>query len=139
MTGGVSNEDDAPHKAEVILPDGRSCTMPDLPSLGRFGHTQSGLTACGGGENDGTRTSCDSFTGGQWERSHELHDERHEHVSWQSPHGILLIGGANKNAKRTTELLSSTDSTTTNLFNLPYSTMYIDSIGWVHDLFKIHT
>ena len=115
MTGGLSNEDDAPHKAEVILQDGRSCTIPDLPSLGRFGHTQSGLTACGGGD---TRTSCDSFTGGQWERSHELHDERHEHVSWQSPHGILLIGGA----QRTTELLSSDNSTTNRLFTLPFST-----------------
>ena len=44
-TGGIGSDGDlmavSPTSAEVILPDGRSCTLPDLPQR-RFGHTQSG-------------------------------------------------------------------------------------------------
>ena len=41
VTGGIGFEDDATISAKVILPDARSCSMPDLPSK-RNGHTQSG-------------------------------------------------------------------------------------------------
>ena len=166
----------SPTSAEVILPDARSCTLPDLPYR-RFGHTQSGsenltaslndfvrifqkyhsttanetlllcavvticyilrsgYSACGGaGGGDDTRT-CHTFTAGRWEQSHALAREgqwtwgRAHHVSWRSPLGTLLIGGWDYDAgagggRLTTELLSTTDSSTTELFTLLNATKY---------------
>ena len=48
MTGGLGAEE----SAEVILEDGSTCTMPDLPPPGRFGHSADGLTLCGGFSDD---------------------------------------------------------------------------------------
>ena len=122
VTGGANYVDNLPHLAEVILPDGRSCTIPDLPGQGRNYHTQSGYTACGGCCDEATGTTCASFIAGQWESSHTLRVERYHHVSWRSPNGTLLMGGRSSAAIRTTELLSSTDSTTTELFSLTFDT-----------------
>ena len=102
---------------EVILPSGRSCSLPSLPAP-RADHSQSGLTACGGWGGilvqEATRTTCVTFAAGVWKRSHTLSKERWHHVAWQSPSGILLIGGLTP----TSELLSSTTSTTSPGFNL---------------------
>ena len=120
VTGGVSEDNDADvqQSAEVILADGRSCTMPDLLQPGRLDHTQAGYTVCGG---DDTRTSCHTFTAGQWEQSHTLQEERWKHVSWQSPRGTVLMGGIHTASRQSTELLS--DGTNTNaVFDLPYQT-----------------
>ena len=117
ITGGTSFDGDGYHTAEVWLPGGRSCQLPRLPSPGRDDHTQSSLTACGGYQ---TETSCLTFDG-EWEQSHSLSEERYDHVSWQSPAGILLMGGWV--SWTTTELLSTTTDTTTYNFSLPYSTM----------------
>ena len=122
ITGGLSDDGDAQHTAEVWLPGDRSCLLPSLPSPGRYSHTQSSYTACGGEGKwdtnlamDWARTSCLTFIPGEWEHSHSLTEQRYQHVSWQSPAGTLLIGGA---GSITTELLSNTDTTTTPGFNL---------------------
>ena len=118
ITGGTSDDGDAPHTAEVWLPGDRSCLLPRLPSPGRWRHTQSSYTACGGWDTE-TRTSCLTFDG-EWEQSHSLSVERAWHVSWQSPAGILLMGGWDSSST-TTELLSTTTDTTTANFSLPYN------------------
>ena len=103
---------------ELIREDGTTCTLPPLPQ-GRYAHTQAGLVACGG---YGTLTSCVTFSAGAWTTSHTLAVWRRHHVSWASyPGGVLLLGGyGNNEAKRSTELLSSTSSTTTPQFGLAY-------------------
>ena len=104
---------------EVILPSGRSCRLPSLPEP-RSGHTQSGLTACGGWGGilvqNTTWHTCVTFAAGVWKRSHTLANKRLFHVAWQSPAGILLIGGT----EQTSELLSATTSTTSLGFDMPY-------------------
>ena len=121
ITGGESFDGDAQHSAEVWLPGDRSCQLPRLPAPGRFSHTQSSLTACGGWDTETFTglTSCDTFDG-EWEQSHSLSEGRQEHVSWQRPAGILLMGGYY--SSYSTELLSTTTDTTTSSFSLPYHT-----------------
>ena len=107
---------------EVILPSGRSCRLPSLPEP-RSGHTQSGLTACGGWGGllvqNTTWHTCVTFAAGVWKRSHTLSKRRWGHVAWQSPVGILLMGGT----EQTSELLSATTSTTSPGFNFAKETM----------------
>ena len=132
VTGGSSYYDgDAQHTAEVMLPSGRSCSLPRLPSPGREQHTQSGLTACGGDDDDDeTTANCLTFDG-EWEQSHTLglwgligdRGGRMQHVSWQSPLGIHLLGGFYVSSSQTSELLSPTSSTTSRGFSLPYPTV----------------
>ena len=123
ITGGDSTDGDAQHTAEVWLPGDRSCQLPRLPAPGRRYHTQSSYTACGGWdtwtEDTWTGTSCLTFDG-EWEQSHSLSVGRYLHVSWQSPAGILLMGGSW--SKTSTELLSTTTDTTTSSFSLSYIT-----------------
>ena len=116
MTGSYSGDRTT---VELIREDGTTCTLPPLPQ-GRHAHTQAGLEACGG---SGTRTSCITFAAGTWTTSHTLAVERRHHVSWASyPGGVLLLGWIDNAAKRSTELLSSTSSTTTPQFRLAYDT-----------------
>ena len=113
VTGGSSLDGDVPHSAEVWLPGDHSCLLPRLPSRGLVHHTQSSLTACGGWDTAGF--SCLTFSG-EWEQSHFLSVGRYDHVSWQSPAGILLMGG--EWSRTSTELISDTTDT----FSLPYET-----------------
>ena len=106
---------------EVILPSGRSCSLPSLP-IPRESHTQSGLTACGGyaGFNYKSNTtlhSCVTFAARVWNKSHTLAKTRWFHVAWQSPVGIFLIGGTGEKSR--TVLLSTTTSTTSLGFDMP--------------------
>ena len=119
LTGGQSPDGDGQHTAEVWLPGDRSCLLPRLPAPGRLGHTQSSFTACGGYDTV-TGTSCLTFDG-EWEQSHSLSESRWQHVAWQSPAGILLMGGG-WTYNTSTELLSTTTDTTTPDFSLPYRT-----------------
>ena len=115
MTGGNGAEE----SVEVILEDGSTCTMPDLPPPGRYQHSATGLTLCGG---HGEEYTCSTFTG-QWETSHQLRVPRHGHISWDSPSGIHIIGGVDNEAAKTTEILSPSSSTTSPGFSLhPYTT-----------------
>ena len=111
---------------ELIREDGTTCTLPPLPQA-MHGHTQVGLEACGGldGYGDGSEylNSCVTFSAGTWATSHTLAVSRTGHVSWASyPGGVLLLGGWDRAAQRSTELLSSTSSTTTPQFSLAYET-----------------
>ena len=118
--------------------DGTICSLPDLPSPSiRSYHSQSGLTICGGkpngkpmGKPQITTTpvpdTCIRFKNGFWNTTHILRGIRRYHCSWNSPEGILLIGGTvGNNASLTTELLSTTSSTTTPQFDLDYHTRYV--------------
>ena len=119
MTGGDGTEE----SAEVILEDGSTCTLPDLPPPGRYGHSADRLTLCGGfADDEDTPSTCSTFTG-QWDTSHQLGVPRNSDVSWDSPRGIIIIGGDDIEAEQTTETLSPNSSTTTPAFLLPYYTM----------------
>ena len=120
VTGGGGTDVDDTRKSEVIVPNGWRCSMPILPILigNRIRHSQSFLTACGGsGSWDQPGTSCLTFNG-EWEQSHELNVDRGGHVSWQSPDGILLMGGTGSGISRSSELLSNIDTTSSPRFDL---------------------
>ena len=121
MTGGAGV---ATNKAEVILGDGTTCMMPNLPDLQKgYAHSQSGLTICGGTQN---KKGCSTLKNGVWQISHTLRSPRMNHINWKTSHGLMLLGGTEQ--LRTTELLSSTSSShlhllsSTNKFTLPYDT-----------------
>ena len=99
---------------ELIREDGSTCNLPPLPA-GRYAHTQSGLTSCGG--SGGEFSDCITFSKGQWVTSHTLSNGHTGLLAWSShPDGVLLFGGMN----RKTELLSTNSSTTQPLFEYPY-------------------
>ena len=93
---------------ELLHSDGSPwCKLPNLPEY-RYGHTQTGLEACGGDGSSGTRTTCVRFSGGSWSPSHQLvqlTQGRRAHSSWASPAGTLIIGG--RYSKKSTELLDT--------------------------------
>ena len=108
---------------EVLSAEGVpiTCSVPPLPAP-RAKHTQDGLESCGG---QTTKTSCVALnlTAGDWALSRQLQQPRHQHSSWRSlMGGVLLIGGAAGSASTTTEILSPTDSSTSASFNLAYET-----------------
>ena len=77
--------------AEVVFPaSGKICPLPDLPKAVKE-HTQEGLVLCGAKED---KTSCFTLSENGWTKSHDLNEERYDHVSWQMEEGILLMGGA---------------------------------------------
>ena len=99
------------------------CTIPPLPTA-RYQHTQDGLLSYGGGwrGTDTTRTCSKlSALAGGWVVSHNLLEDRYWHSSWQSPAGLVLIGGGY--SYTTTELLSSSDSSSSSNFTLQYDTV----------------
>ena len=65
-----------------------------------------------------TRTSCLSFTDGQWITSHQLQYNRSSHLSWMSQHGVVLMGG---DSLTTTEILTDNGGSTP-AFTLKYNT-----------------
>ena len=108
------------NSVEVFMPEsGIGCTLPDLPDERRF-HTMDGLVLCGGCYGN-TGTSCLTFTSGQWTTSHTLLHDRHQHSSWQSEEGLVLIGG--DESPTTTELLQGNYSVP--YFDLKYGTRYL--------------
>ena len=116
VTGGGGI--DAGSSVEVILSNGSLCTLPSLPGA-RNRHSQSGLTACGGQDSQAQDT-CTTFSNGAWTTSHHLDPFRKSHVSWNSPSGLMLLGG--NYSPRTTALLSTTSSSSSAHFDLPYNT-----------------
>ena len=116
VTGGGGI--DAGSSVEVILSNGSLCTLPSLPGA-RNRHSQSGLTACGG-QDSTAQDTCTTFSNGAWTTSHHLDPFRKSHVSWNSPSGLMLLGGAS--SMQTTSLLSSTTSSVSDQFELLYNT-----------------
>ena len=112
---------------EIIRADGSTCTMPELELPGRYSHTQTSFTACGGVDITsllGGLTSCSTFTAGEWLQSHTMSSVgRMEHVAWQSPNGTLLLGGRISYGEDSAELLSTTTFTTSATFTVPYPTL----------------
>ena len=68
------------------------CNLPSLPES-RYGHTQNGLLACGGGNVTYSTSTCFTFQNGFWIESYNLTEPRNLHSSWRSPGGIMLLGG----------------------------------------------
>ena len=123
ISGG--NPGESEENVEVLVPStGYQCQMRkvcciltilnnfcrNLPDR-RYGHSQTGLTLCGGGRGEESRGSCLRWEGGGWVTSHHLNYSRIYHATWGSPIGILLIGS------NTAELLH-TNGTTSVLFYL---------------------
>ena len=116
ITGGSGGS--AGTSVEVILSNDTLCTLPPLPEA-RYRHSQSGLTACGGDDSP-TADTCTTFSNGAWATSHNLDPARRNHVSWNSPGGLMLFGG--HYSRRTTALLSTTSSSSSAQFDLLYDT-----------------
>ena len=110
VTGGwVEGDEDT--SVELLNLDGSwHCSLPPLPER-RYAHTQTGLVACGGFKNNSEK-SCVRFSKGEeeWKKSHTLKKRRWSHVSWDSPDGVLLMGG--QGSFTTTELLTNNGDTT---------------------------
>ena len=124
VSGGYRIQDtwaDSRLTVELLYGNGSSCWLPSLPE-GRWSHSQSGLVICGGGAGEETRASCSALVAGAWLPSHTLQVQRWNHLSWETEGGILLLGGWDSGAGRTTELLSPASSTTSEKFVLPYET-----------------
>ena len=98
---------------ELLNLDGSwHCSLPPLPEQ-RDSHTQTGLVACGGFEkNRKSEKSCVRFSKGEeeWKKSHTLKKSRRGHAAWNSPDGVLLMGG--RDSPTTTELLTNNGDTT---------------------------
>ena len=111
VTGGTHGS----KSAELLHGNGSYwCSLPDLPEV-RYGHTQTGLEACGSFRAATTKTTCVRLSGGSWSPSHQLVEKRRNHCSWSSPSGILMMGGSD--SIKTTELLD--DTTGDSLMSFP--------------------
>ena len=108
---------------EVLRDDGTPlCSLPDFP-YELWGHTQHGLTTCGGTHGE-LRRVCYTFdtSTGTWEISYRLNEDRTYHNKWQTPRGVLLLGGqVSKIGVKSTELLK--EAGVTPLFN-PFELKY---------------
>ena len=130
VTGGLGL-----NSVEVLSSEGTSlCTLPPLP-FGRWGHTQDGPISCGGEWSSSlyySTTTCVKLSAldGRWVVSHNLRESRRYHCSWESPVGLVLMGGwydkynngSGNNGFTTTELLSSSGSSSSDSFTLQYET-----------------
>ena len=105
VTGGWLVGDNTASVELLNLDGSWHCSLPPLPEQ-RDSHTQTGLVACGGFQKN-SQKSCVRFSKGEekWKKSHTLKKKRWSHVSWNSPEGILLMGGLGSGA--TYELLTN--------------------------------
>jgi len=115
LTGGESfDEEEVP--VEVLDTNGSFiCNLPQLSPY-NYGHTQSGLTACGF-----MVPNCVKFVSGEWKTVIEntLYP-RESHSSWMNPEGgIHLIGGDDTSS--TTEIVYE-NGTNIRSFDLKYDT-----------------
>ena len=87
MTGGRYKK-----AAEVFLPSRMSeCSLRSLPTS-RRGHSQTGLTLCGGYSRVSLDT-CLVWRDGNWEEKVSLQHRRYSHVACHLQDSILLLGG----------------------------------------------
>ena len=122
MSGGYQ----AGRSVEVLYANGsRLCSLPDLP-YSRQGHTQDGLTACGGFNTD-NQPYCHTLTlaDGQWTwtQSHSLITPRRVHTSWSVNDELIIIGGKGReNSTSTSEALTPENPKPITRFPLKYDT-----------------
>ena len=83
-----------------------TCLLPNLPAR-RLTHSQDGGLLCGGRYAE---KNCDKWTNGTWTQTHKLRENRAFHVSWTSPSGVFLIGGADTGSYETSELVKKDGS-----------------------------
>ena len=115
MSGGMSNSSGL--SAEVYLPSsGERCELPRLTGQPRDSHGMVGLTVCGGYHQE-TSSSCLSLEGRVWDLRAELLQPRWLHSVWESPSGLVLLGGYS--SPRTTERIGE-DGRSTYTFPLEY-------------------
>ena len=92
-TGHGTTEEHGTKKVQLLHQNGTLiCNLTSLPEA-RFGHTQNGLVACGGGNYTHYRSTCFTFQNGFWIESYNLTEPRFKHSSWRSPDGVMLLGG----------------------------------------------
>jgi len=118
ISGGYTNpyaykiSDD--QSVEVYVPStGQHCQLPDLPDKRGY-HSMEKMTVCGGID---TRTSCLTLTDAGWQITTTLLEERSYHSRWDSPDGVILLGG--QYSSTTTEKILQ-DGTSTASFDLEY-------------------
>ena len=98
ITGSGGNVGDRSGSVEVLQADGTPlCSLPDLP-YETWGHTQNGLTSCGG-TSGYYRRHCYTFDPktGTWLITHNLNEDRMYHIQWQINGSLLLAGGSVQN------------------------------------------
>ena len=120
MTGGYNVDVGDVPPEEVFNPHSSSaCSYlnQDRTPWTRYDHKQVGLTVCGDEYNGDNKQNCETFVDGQWRVSHNLLQPRSHHSMWESPEGILLMGGYFSGL--TTELLQD-DGTSVYKFTIPY-------------------
>ena len=108
------------NQAEIYIPSTRmTFALPSIEGHPRVWHTLTGNVLCGGVYRD-TDTSCLELTetGEGWQPySSVLQQPRLAHSAWNSPEGIVLLGGYYSGD--TTELVTSADTSTK--FQLNYN------------------
>jgi len=119
----ISGGNGARTSVEVFNPsDKTGCLLPSLPDE-RWYHTMDSLELCGGYS---TRTTCITFTSGQWVTSHALTEERWGHTSWSTDAGTILMGG--DDSGMTTEIISQGVYEGVPWFDMQYNTELACSI-----------
>ena len=100
------------NEAEMFIPSTKETfSLPAIPGSPRVWHTLTGTVLCGGAY-PGTSTDCLKLkeNGDGWQPySTTLTQPRMAHSAWDSPSGVLLMGGYY--SADSTELVTSTTST----------------------------
>ena len=95
LTGSSGKVGERSGSVEVLSSDGAPlCSLPDLP-FETWGHTQDGLTTCGGIGSMQRRCYTFDTTTGTWNNSYNLNEEKKYHNQWRVNEGLLLVGGSN--------------------------------------------
>ena len=115
------------NQAEIFIPStNETFSLPSIPGSPRVWHTLTRNVLCGG-VYPGTSDSCLQLTGsgdGWQPYSSTLQTYRLAHSTWDSPQGIVLLGGYYEG--NTTELVTRTN--TSNFFTLKDSVRLVPLI-----------
>ena len=127
ITGSGGHVGDRSSSVEVLNADGTPlCSLPDLPYL-TWGHTQHGLTTCGGAHGI-LRRRCYTFDAysGTWNISHNLIEDRTYHTQWwdSAAQQLWLLGGSARSiGVKSSEVLKGLSSDSSPMdFELKYTT-----------------
>ena len=100
------------NQAEIFIPHTKETfSLPAIPGNPRVWHSLTGTILCGGAHPN-TKTTClnlKSNGDGRQPHSSALVHSRMAHSAWDSPSGVVLLGGYY--SAQSTELVTSTNST----------------------------
>ena len=123
ITGSGGRDGQISSSVEVLKSDGTPlCSLPSLP-YPTWGHTQHGLTTCGGTRGE-LRRRCYTFdtNSGTWNVSHNLLEVRAYHTKWSVGEDVLLLGGSTKNiGVKSGELIREGSESVPIAFELKYT------------------